>query len=145
MANSIYFSMLNVKQYQIYVGTKPCWCITPHKQVNYKLKFKTRQISAQQSVLCARYEIVFSNIDKFIDQQILIFNLIITSTDNNIHQFLEEFAQQYLITDEVLTRAGLQHFCHFKNRHNQNELDLAQTELKTRFRQNMAEQKYNYN
>ena len=139
MANFIHPLMLNVKQYLICVGTKPFWCNTPDKQVNLKLKYKTRQISEQQSALCARYEIVFSNIDKFFDQQIWIFNFIISSTDNNIHQFLEEFAQQYLITDEVLTRAGLQQMCHFQNCLNQNELDLAQTELKTRFRQNMAE------
>ena len=106
MANSIHPHMLNVKQYQINVRTKPCWCKTPDKQVNLKLKFKTRQISAQQSGLCSRYEIVFSNIDKIFDQQMWVFNFIIPSTYNNIHQVLEEFVQQYLITDDVLTKAG---------------------------------------
>ena len=90
-------------------------------------------------MLCARYEIVCSNIEKVFDQQRCILNIIIPLTDNNIHQILEEFAQQYLITDEVVTIAGLQNLFHFKNRHNQNELDLAQTKLKTRCRQNMAE------
>ena len=85
MANSIHPYMLNVKQYQIYVGNKPFLCNTPVKQVNLQLKLKTRQISAQQSVLCARYEIVFANDDKFFDQQIWIFNFIIPSTDNEIH------------------------------------------------------------
>ena len=125
--------MLNVKQYQIYVGTKPIWCNTLNKQVNLKLKLKTRQISTQQSLLCARYEIVCSNIDTFFDQQIWICNIIISSTNNNIHQFVEDIAQQYFITNEVLTRAGLPHLCHLQNRLNQNELDLA--ELKTGFRQ----------
>ena len=94
MANSIHPHMLNVKQYQIYVENKPFWWYTPDKQVNLQLKFKTRQIFAQQSVLCARYEIVFANDDEFFDQQIWIFNFIIPSTDNEIHQFLEKFAQQ---------------------------------------------------
>ena len=58
--------MLNVKQYQIYVGIKPFWNNKPDKQVNLQLKFKTPQISAQESVLCARYEIVVANNSKFL-------------------------------------------------------------------------------
>ena len=53
MANSIHPHMLNVKQYQNYVGNKPFWCNTPDKQVNLQLKFKTRKISAQQSDVCS--------------------------------------------------------------------------------------------
>ena len=61
MANSIHPHMLNEKQCQIYVGTKPFWYNTPNKQVFLQLKFKTRSIFAQQSVLCAWYDIVFSD------------------------------------------------------------------------------------
>ena len=126
--------MKNVTQTSIFLGNKLRCSIFKEHDVYMKLQFKTRELSSNQSVLCARYDLVFSANG----QQIWIFNFIIPSDFIKIQQFLEEFAHQFLITDEVLTAASLHHLCHFQNRINQLELDEARDNLKSRFIEDMT-------
>ena len=126
--------MKNVTQTKIFLGNKLRYCKFKETDVYMKLQFKTREISSNQSVLCARYDLVFSAKG----QQIWQFIFIIPSDFNKIQQFLEDFAHQFIITDEVLRAAGLHHLCHFQNGIDQLELDEARDNLKARFIEDMA-------
>ena len=110
-STAIHPQMVNVKQTKIFIGNKLRCRIFEEYDVFIKLQFKTREISSTQSVLCARYDLQFSENH----QQMWIFTFIIPSDINNIQQFLEDFAHYFLVTDEVLTTASLHHKCHFQN------------------------------
>ena len=99
-----------------------------------KLQYKKRQLSANQSILCSRYELQFS----INNSQHWIINFIIPNDFIIIPEFLEDFAREFIITDEVYRAAGLHHKCHFQNKIEQDDLDEeVRVELRAIFKRRM--------
>ena len=92
-STTIHPHMGNVTQIKIFIGNKLRSRIFEEHDVFIKLQFKTREISSCQSVLCVRYDFVCSENG----QQIWMFMFIIPSYLNNIQEYLEEFAHQFLM------------------------------------------------
>jgi sulfur transfer complex TusBCD TusB component (DsrH family) len=133
-ASATHPQMENVIETNILLGNKTLFFNFQENNVYLKIQHKTRQISSTQAVLCARYDLKFSENH----QQIWMLLFIIPSNLGNIQQFLEEFANLFLISDGVLTAASLHNKCHFQNRLNQHELDEAKDNLVARFKADMA-------
>ena len=125
--------MIGVKETKIYLGNTMPNFKALGVNIFMKLQYKKRQLSANQSILCSRYELQFS----IHNSQYWIINFIIPNDFIIIPEFLEDFAREFIITDEVYRAAGLHHKCHFQNGIEQDDLDEARVELRAIFKRRM--------
>jgi hypothetical protein len=125
--------MIGVKETKIYLGNTMPSFKELGKNIFMKLQYKKRQLSANQSILCARYELDFS----IHGSTHWVINFIIPNDFIIIPEFLEDFAREFIITDEVYRAAGLHHKCHFQNGIEQDDLDEARVELRAIFKRRM--------
>ena len=125
--------MIGVKETKIYLGNTMPSFKELGKNIFMKLQYKKRQLTANQSILCARYELDFL----IHGSTHWIINFIITNDFIIIPEFLEDFAREFIITDEVYRAAGLHHKCHFQNGIEQDDLDEARVELRAIFKRRM--------
>jgi hypothetical protein len=125
--------MIGVKETKIYLGkTLPIFKGLGH-EIFMKLQYKKRQLSANQSILCANYEISLptNNITRW------IINFIIPNDFIIIPEFLQDFAREFIITDEVYRAVNLFHKCHFQNQIDHEDLDKAKVEMRAIFKRRM--------
>ena len=124
--------MIGVKETKIYLGNTMPNCKAWGNDIFMKLQYKKRQLSANQSILCARYELQLINKNK-----IWMINFIIPNDFIIIPEFLEDFAREFIITDEVYRAASLHYKCQFQNQIDYEEIHKASVELRAIFKRRM--------
>jgi hypothetical protein len=125
--------MIGVKETKIYLGNTMPHYTAEGNNIFMKLQYKKRQLSANQSILCARYETQFS----ILNSTHWIINFIIPNEFIIIPEFLEDFARKFIITDEVYRAVNLHHKCHFQNQIDHDDLDKTRVEMRAIFKKRM--------
>jgi hypothetical protein len=125
--------MIGVKETKIYLGNTMPSFKELGKNIFMKLQYKKRQLTANQSILCARYELDFS----IHGSTHWVINFIIPNDFIIIPEFLEDFAREFIITDRVYIAAGLHHKCQFQNQIDYDEINKASVELRAIFKRRM--------
>jgi len=132
-SSNIVPQMIGVEEIKIYLGNTMPTCKRMGHYIFIKLEYKKRQFSANQSILCARYELNIS----ITHHQTWIFNFIIPNDLITIPEFLQDFAREFIITDRVYIAAGLHHKCQFQNQIDYDQIDKASVELRAIFKRRM--------
>jgi hypothetical protein len=125
--------MIGVKETKIYLGNTMPHFKAGGVNIFMKLQYKKRQLSANQSILSARYELNIS----ITHRQTWTINFIIPNDLITIPEFLEDFAREFIITDRVYIAAGLHHKCQFQNQIDYDEINKASVELRAIFKRRM--------
>lgn len=105
-------------------------------EVDLKLQFKRRQLGFNLSILCARYEIEIPDYNN-----IWMISFIIPEWENDVEQFLVDFAWTFLLTDHLLNRLGLHHLCRFQNRLGQENIDEELKADQEKFQEEMKKRR----
>ena len=100
--------------------------------VYLKFYYKRREIGCNLDILSVRYNL---KTDNFFDYW--MYSFIISDSESNEGQFLEDFARTFIITDMLLRRVCLDHECRFQNRLFQDNVDEEIKSEQDKFKQKM--------
>ena len=107
----------NIIKKSLYLGNK-LNSLKKKFDVYLKLHYKRRELGCDLDILSLRYNLKTNSFFNF-----WMHSFIITHSENNEGQFLEDFAQIFIITDNLLQRVGLHHEYRFQNRLFQDNVD----------------------
>ena len=99
------------EEMQILLGNKSRYTNYKENDIFLNLTFKYRQLSLNESIVCAKYYLTC--LDNDIKYWIIKF--IIKFNKSFIRDFLEEFGRNVIMTDEWYSACGLYHVMHFQN------------------------------